>query len=57
MAIRVTLNHCSFYETLSYQGMSHLRNLANALEKNPIHVMENISQALDIVERQKSILS
>jgi hypothetical protein len=33
--------------------MSHLRNLVNALEQNPIRVVDNVSQALDMVERYK----
>jgi hypothetical protein len=41
----------SFYETLSFTEMSHLRNLVNALEQNPIRIVDNVSQALDMVER------
>ena len=42
---------CSFYETLTFTGMSHLRNLANAIELNPIRKVDNVSQALDMVEK------
>jgi hypothetical protein len=42
---------CSFYETLTFTGMSHLRNLANAIELNPIRKVDNVSQAMDMVEK------
>uniref|UniRef100_A0A915NQN4 PBPb domain-containing protein n=1 Tax=Meloidogyne floridensis TaxID=298350 RepID=A0A915NQN4_9BILA len=41
----------SFFEMLNFTRMSHLRNLASALDTNPIRVVDNVSVALDFVER------
>lgn len=48
--IQIPLVH-SFYETLSYNDLSNLRNLADAIKHNPIIVVENVTQALDYVEQ------
>uniref|UniRef100_A0A915NQ11 Uncharacterized protein n=1 Tax=Meloidogyne floridensis TaxID=298350 RepID=A0A915NQ11_9BILA len=41
---------------LNFTRMSHLRNLASALDTNPIRVVDNVSVALDFVERGSFIL-
>ncbi|KAF7637127.1 hypothetical protein Mgra_00003515 [Meloidogyne graminicola] len=46
----------SFFEMLNFTKMSHLRNLANAIETNPIRIVDNVSVALDFVERGSFIL-
>uniref|UniRef100_A0A1I8AXZ4 PBPe domain-containing protein n=1 Tax=Meloidogyne hapla TaxID=6305 RepID=A0A1I8AXZ4_MELHA len=46
----------SFFEMLNFTRMSHLRNLASAIETNPIRIVDNVSVALDFVERGGFIL-